>query len=62
MFKPLRLIAPLSVALTDRADTATNLTLPVLDADLRATLSAAFFIDGVLDIPVGVFGVTPATP
>ncbi|MFN9745357.1 MAG: PEP-CTERM sorting domain-containing protein [Betaproteobacteria bacterium] len=87
MLKPLLLVALLSGALTARADTYTTLTLPDLNADLRATLSGALFaplfpgiqtwsgvpfqlstsptgntsfIDGVMDIPVGVFGVTSA--
>lgn len=87
MIKPLFLIALLSSAVSARADTFTTLTLPALNADLRASLGGSAyvplfpsvqtwsgvpfalaaspaghtsFIDGVLDIPVGVFGVTSA--
>ena len=87
MFKPLLLIALLSVTAAARADVYTTLTLPALNADLRSSLGGAAYvplfpgvqnwtgvpfqlsvspagntsyIDGVLDIPVGVFGVTAA--
>ena len=87
MLKPLLLAELMSGAVAAQADTGTPLTLPALDADLRADPGGApfvllfpsvqtwvgvpfqlvataagntSFIDGLLDIPVGVFGVTAA--
>jgi hypothetical protein len=87
MFKPLLAAALLSGAALAQATIYTTLTLPILNADIRANAQGAAlaplfpgaqnwtgvpfqlvtspagntsFLIGVLDIPVGVFGVTTA--